>query len=128
METMTDTIENTMQLELNRTKAQLEVTRNMLSSLRAGLQLDLTRFAEDYLTAGDEDYRALNDLMLENDLEGLKRTFSVTIEVSYTVEVEVEASSEDEARDLVDNDVVDYLQDNIDLSDYNNTDLWVSEV
>jgi hypothetical protein len=127
MENMTDTFENTMQLELNRTKAALEVSQQTLRRVQESLQSDLVEWADNYLTAGDESHSELNELMQNNGLEGLTRKFTVTVHVNYTFEVEVEATSEDEARDLVDNDVYDYIRDNIDLSYYDDVDIEATE-
>ena len=127
MEIVNDTFENTMQLELNRTKAALEVSQQTLRRVQESLQSDLVEWADNYLTAGDSDYNDLNELMQNNGLEGLTRKFTVSVHVSYTFEVEVEATSEDEARDLVDNNVYDYISDNIELSYYDDVDIEATE-
>lgn len=94
--------------------ADLQAVRGQFSTLKAALQQDLASFAEGYLDSGDEAaYRELNELMQSNGLDGLKRSFSVTVRVTYEFEVEVEASDEDEARDEVDNNLTSYAQDNV---------------
>lgn len=57
-----------------------------------------------------------DELMEALGLEGRKKPYTVTIEVSYTIEVEVEASSEEAACEMVDEQSTEYIQDGIDLS------------
>lgn len=123
METMTESNIDPIQAELNRTKALVASLRNVLDSL----QSDLADWAESNLAAFECSYDELHELMQNNGLEGLKRKYTVTVHVNYTFEVEVEATSEDEARDLVDNDVYDYIRDNIDLSYYDDVDIEATE-
>lgn len=57
-----------------------------------------------------------DELMEALGLEGRKKAYTVTIEVSYTIEVEVEASSEEAACEMVDEQSTEYIQDGIDLT------------
>lgn len=123
-----DTFENTLQIELNRTKAALELVNRKLSEVTESLQSDLTDWAGHYLTPGDEDHNELNELMQNNGLEGLNRTYTVSVSVRYTFEVDVEAVSDDAASELVDNNIYDYIRDNLDISYYDDVDLEVTEV
>lgn len=106
-----------LQIARNKAVAEVEVLSTSLRGLKASLQYDLKEWAEQNLTPGDTDYQELHDLMVSNDLEGLKRTFTVNVSVTYTFEVEVEATDEDEARDVVDNDLDTYVGDNVNLWD-----------
>lgn len=53
----------------------------------------------------------LDEILDELDLEGRKRTYKVTVVFSKEVEIEVEATSEDEAADEVDNRDADEVLD-----------------
>lgn len=111
--------EKIAELEIERDEARVKRDRYAaeLLSLKQSIQGDLAEFANSYLQSGDEDYKELSELMVNNGLEGLKRTFTVTVRVSYDFEVEVEATDEDEARDEVDNNITTYAQDYVYLSD-----------
>lgn len=111
--------EKVAELQIERDEARVRTARaeSALTSVQRSLQEDLTEFANSYLQSGDEDYKELSELMVNNGLEGLKRTFEVTVRVTYEFTVEVEATDEDEARDEVDNDITSYAEDNVYLGD-----------
>ena len=127
MEHMTEYNIDPVQAELNRTKAELQLLRNRLNNLKEGLQSDLSEWANDNLDDSEPYYHELSDIMQKHDLEGLKRTFTVTATVTYTFEVEVTATDEDAARDEVDNDIQTYIGDNLDMYYYDDVDLEVRE-
>ena len=110
--------------QLTRQRDEVTASRRVLVT---SLQGALEEFANSRLQVGDEDYKALSDLMVDNGLDGLKRTFTVTVRVSYDFEVEVEASDEDEARDEVDNNLYTYAQDYVDLSSPDDQDIEAQE-
>jgi hypothetical protein len=60
-------------------------------------------------------------------LEGRKKPYTVTIEVKYSIEVEVEASSEEAAVEMVDEDVSSYIADGIDIGYYEDVDITATE-
>jgi hypothetical protein len=99
-----------------------------LKNLRDSLQTDLADWAENYLSPGDDDYKALSEVMTDNGLEGLKRTFNVTVEVTCRFDVEVEATDEDAARDEVDNNINKHIDNNLDTSYPDEVNLDVYEV
>jgi hypothetical protein len=68
-----------------------------------------------------------DELMEALGLEGRKKPFTVTIEVKYSIEVEVEASSEEAAVEMVDEDVHSYICDGIDLGYYEDVDITATE-
>jgi hypothetical protein len=68
-----------------------------------------------------------DDLMEALGLEGRKKPYTVTIEVKYSIEVEVEASSEEAAVEMVDEDVSSYIADGIDLGYYEDVDITATE-
>ena len=109
------------QSKLSRLDTDFVHLRAANRDLRNNLQESLADWAQSYLQAGDDDYKALSELMVDNGLEGLKRTFNVTVRVTYEFEVEVEATDEDSARDDVDNDIQTHVNDHVslwDLPDY----------
>lgn len=59
-----------------------------------------------------------SEMMEGLGLEGIKRNFTASVTISYVVEVEVEAASEDKAREEIDNNLSDYIYDKIDVSYY----------
>lgn len=99
--------------QLERTKTERDRIVDELSMLKRSLQQDLADWAENNLDSGDDSYKELSELMENNGLEGLKRQYIVTVRVTYEFEVEVEASSEDEAQSLVDDDIFTYANDNV---------------
>lgn len=112
--------ENIAELRIERDEARnrqnqavLDHQRNLLSSLEDSLK----EFAEEHLLEGSDEYKALSELMTDNGMSGLKRTFNVTVRVSYEFEVEIDAEDEDEARDIVDSDITTYAQDYVMLQD-----------
>jgi hypothetical protein len=68
-----------------------------------------------------------DDLMEALGLEGRKKPYTVTIEVKYSIEVEVEASSEEAAVEMVDEDVSSYIADGIDIGYYEDVDITATE-
>lgn len=111
-----------------RTDTELESVRSAYRLLKSSLQNDLKEWADQYIQPGDDDYKELSELMVNNGLEGLKRTFTVSVSVRYDFEVEVEATDEDEARDEVDNNITSYAQDYVYLNDSpDDIDIDVSE-
>jgi len=66
----------------------------------------------------DDKRKELSEVMEELGLEGIKRSFTAVVNVTYVVEVEVEATSEDNAREEIDNNLSDYIYDKIDISYY----------
>lgn len=115
--------ENIVELRIERDEA-----RARLGLLRESVQDSLKEFAEDHLVEGSPEYKALSELMAENGMSGLKRTFNVTVRVSYEFEVEIDAEDEDEARDIVDNDITTYAQDYVMLQDTpDDTDIDATE-
>lgn len=120
---LTDTIDaltaKVADLTNEREEARLQRDRavNTLSELKSSLQYDLKEWAEQYIVPGTDDYKELSELMVNNGLEGLKRSLSVTVRVTYEFEVEVESTDEDEARYEVDNNLSTYVGDNVSLWD-----------
>lgn len=117
----------TLALRVEQLTNELDALRGAHRRLISSLQYDLKAFAESNLEAGDDAYQELSELMVNNGLEGLKRTFKVTVQVRYEFEVEVEATDENEARDEVDNELYTYIQDNVDYSDYSDYDIDAEE-
>lgn len=108
-------------------KDQLDQSGLALRLFKETTQEALSEFAGGYLINGDSNYCALNDLMVELELEGLKRSYTVTARVTYEFEVEVEATSDDEAIYVVDNDIYQYANDNVDIGNPDNSEFQVSE-
>ena len=128
METMTEYNLDPVQVELNRTKAELSLVRERLHTLKDGLQANLSEWANDNLDDSEPYYRELSEIMQNHGLEGLKRTFTVTARITYTFEVEVIAADEDAARDEVDNDIQTHIGEHLDVYYYDDVDLEVNEV
>lgn len=116
-----------LKAQLDAAKQQRAFAVSELAQLKQNLQRDLADWAEQNLTAGDDDYAELSELMVNNDLEGLKRKFAVTVRVTYEFVVEVEATDEDAAQDEVDNDIYSYASDNWDGMT-GDTEFEVSEI
>ena len=116
-----------VQVELNRTKAELQIVTQRLNALKDGLQSDLSEWANDNLDDSEYYYRELSEIMQNHGLEGLKRAFTVTATITYTLTVEVTATDEDAARDEVDNDIQTHIGENLDIYYYDNVDLEVNE-
>lgn len=114
-------------IQRDEARARIAAVEAQIRSLKASLQFDLKEWAEQNLEAGDSDYQELHDLMVSNDLEGLKRTFTVTVRVSYDFEVEVEATDEDAARDEVDDDIHQYASDYVDVSSPDDYEIEATE-
>jgi hypothetical protein len=127
METMTDYNIDPVQAELNRTKAELQLVRERFHNLKENLQSDLSEWANDNLDDGEPHYQELSELMQNNGLEGLKRTFTVIATLTYTFEVEIKAADRDAARDEVDNDIQTHISENLDVYYYDDVDLEVRE-
>jgi hypothetical protein len=94
-----------------------------LHTFKSNAQEALHNYAEEYGITGDSDRtEAFNELLESIGLEGIKRAYQVTVSVTYSVQFEVEASSEDAASEEVDNNLGDYISDVIDIGyweDYN---------
>lgn len=129
----TDTNVNTVStydqltLERNKALADVDLLRNRIINLKASLQEGLSDWAENNLDSGSAAYGELSDLMIDNDLEGLKRSYTVKVRVTYEFEVEVEAANDDEARDEVDNDIYTHIHDNVTLDYYEDIDIEATE-
>lgn len=108
-------------------KDQLDQSGLALRLFKETTQEALSGFSDDHLFVGDTDYAALSDLMVELGLEGLKRSFTVTVRVTYEFDVDIEAASDDEARDIVDNDIYQYAQDNVDVGNPDDSEFEVNE-
>jgi hypothetical protein len=99
---------------------------NDLRTFRNNVQSTLREYAEQYLDDESAEWDELHDALTGLGLDGLKRTYNVTVRVTYDVEFEVEASSKDAARDIVENDTSSYVTENIDTyywDDYEITDV-----
>jgi hypothetical protein len=108
--------------------AEVQSAQAAYRLLKSSLQSDLAEWAESYIQPGDEDYKELSELMVNNGLEGLKRSFIVGVRVTYEFEVEVEAADEDEAQDEVDNNITTYAHEHVSLYDSpDDTDFEVNE-
>ena len=127
METMTEYNIDPIQVELNRTKAEVLVLKDRINTLKDGLQTDLSEWANNNLDDSEPYYRELSELMQSHGLDGLKRAFTVTATITYTFEVEVIATDEDAARDEVDNDIQTHIGENLDVYYYDEVDLEVNE-
>lgn len=96
------------------------------TSLKSSLQSALVDFADANLDEDSSSYQDLHDLMVDNGLDGLKKTFAVTVRVTYEFTVEVEASNDDAASELVDNNLEEHIRNEVDLGyhdDYEITDV-----
>lgn len=101
-------------------------TSNEFESFKRQAQEALSEWASDALDNNEKLLREFSEVMESVGLEGIKRKYVVSVSVTYTTEVEVEATSEEAARDEVDNNLSDYLYDAIDVSyyeDYNIDDV-----
>jgi hypothetical protein len=127
METMTDYNIDPVQIELNKAKAALELSQNAIRNLRESLQTDLADWAESNLDSSDYSYKELSELMQENGLEGLKRTFTVNVKLEFSFEVEIEAKDEDEAKELVEADLDQHISDHLDVNYPDYTDFDVNQ-
>lgn len=74
----------------------------------------------------DESLKEFSDVLESIGLEGIKRDYTVAVTVTYKFDFTVEASSEDAAREMVDNDLLTYIRDEMDSEywdDYNIDDV-----
>lgn len=86
---------------------------------KSNVQEALHNWAEQNIDLSDESKVSdFNEMMSDLDMEGLKQEYTVSITVTYNVEVTVEGTSEENAREEVDNNLGDYLYDAIDVSYY----------
>ena len=86
---------------------------------KSNVQEALHNWAEQNIDLSDESKLSdFNEMMSDLDMEGLKQEYTVSITVTYSAEVTVEATSEENAREEVDNNLSDYLYDAIDVSYY----------
>jgi hypothetical protein len=107
--------------------ADLGLSKAAYRLLVQSLQQDLAEWAESNLVSDDDSYKELSELMVNNGLDGLTRQFTVLVQVTYSFEVEVEAASEDDARDEVDNDIHTHINDNLDTGYYDDVQFEVNE-
>ena len=90
---------------------------NEFDSFKRRAQSELTDWAVNNLT-DEEDIQQFSEMMESIGLEGIRRQYTVQVTVTYNVEVEVEATSEEAAREELDNNLSDYIYDAIDVSYY----------
>lgn len=123
-----DMLIDKLTIERDQLREQRDRMIQQLHKLKSSLQYDLKAWADNNLQPGDDDYKELSELMVENGLDGLKRSFTVSVRVTYEFEVEVDATDEDEARDEVDNNITTHVHENVSLYDTpDDYDLDVSE-
>lgn len=103
----------------------LGTAQKALDNLKRDASSALAEWAESNID-DDEKRQEFSELLESLGFEGLKRSYNVVLRVTYSVEFEVEATSEDNARELVDQDTCDYVSDNIDISYYD--DYEITEV
>ena len=103
----------------------LTAAQRDLETLKSGASSALADWAEGNID--DSARRQEFSEMLESvGLEGLKRNYNVVLRVTYSVEFEVEATSEDNARELVDEDTYDFISEHIDTGYFD--DYEITEV
>lgn len=87
-----------------------------LRTFKSNAQEALHNYAEEHGIAGDSDStEAFNEMLESIGLEGMKKAYQVTVSVTYSMQFEVEASSEDAASEEVDNNLGEYISDAIDI-------------
>jgi hypothetical protein len=90
-----------------------------LRTFKSNAQGALHDYAEEHGITGDSDStEAFNEMLESIGLEGLKKRYTVSISVTYNVDVEVEASSERTAEEEVENNLGDLISESIDTSYY----------
>lgn len=112
--------------ELEDTKVRLGAARLELRNLRDSLQDALSDWAATHMRGDESAYDDLSELLRDNGLEGLSRAYRVTVDVSWSFEVEVQATSPDAAQDDVEENLADHISENIDINYPDNVDLDVN--
>ena len=87
-----------------------------LSLFKSNAQEALVDWAEGNLDDASSDWSSFSEVLEEIGLEGLKKTYRVEVTVSYNISLEIEASSEDAAREIFEEDSTSFIEDNIDVS------------
>lgn len=107
-----------------RANKRADVMETDLRKFKSNVQETLHDWAESSGLDQDENsLREFNEMMEGLGLEGLKREFTVTVRVTYDVEITVEATSEENASYEVDNNLSDYIYDQIDVSYYDDYEI-----
>lgn len=94
-----------------------------LNNLKASLTDALRTFAENHLDSGDSSYEDLHEIMVDHGLGGLKRTYTATVRVSYSFDVDVEAIDADDAQQQIEENIGDLAADNVYLPDVYDSDI-----
>jgi len=103
-----------VQAERDRLAARCDKLAGDLAGLKASLQASLFEWANANLDdPSDDSYRDLHEIMSDNGLEGLKRTYDVNVRVTFEFVVEVEATNEDAAYEDVDVNLTDLIAEHV---------------
>lgn len=100
--------------EYVRMSRQRDAIQSEFDVFKRNAQEQLAEWATSELS--DEKTKEFSELLESIGLEGIKREYTAHVLVTYAVEFQVTASSEDDAREEVDNNLGDYIYDAIDVS------------
>lgn len=110
-------LKNVAALSISKRRLNDEITKQSAdhSAKLDGISSAIRDWAESNLDEGGEAWQELSQLLTDAGLEGFVQTYKVSVSVTYTFDVEVDATSAEKAREEVEENLGDYASDHIDL-------------
>lgn len=99
----------------------LTKAKSLEATYKSEVRDAIVGFYDNHLDDSKQD--EVNDLLESLGLDGISSEYTVTGTVTYTFEVQVEATSEDDAREIVDQQFTSLVCDEIDTDYYDDYDI-----